>query len=395
MLIGFVGKPSVGKSTFFKAATLAEVEIAPYPFTTIKPNHGVGYVKVDCIDKEFNAQCNPNHGFCLNHKRFVPIDLMDVAGLVPGASEGKGLGNQFLDDLRQADVFIHIVDVSGTTDETGKPAENYDITKDVIFLEDELNKWYLGILMKVWKSFARKAELEGDNFARAVATQFSGLKVNEDQVKEALFKLKFSHKPSTWTNDELLKFASELRKETKPMIIAANKIDTSHGKYNYDKLVNEFPNMKIIPCSADSELALREAAKAGMIDYIPGERDFTIKGELNEKQKQALEKIKKEVLDEFEFGTGVQEILNYAVFNLLKYLAIFPAGAHKLADSKGRVLPDCFLLPPNSTALDFAFFLHTDFGKNFLRAIDARTKRVLGRDHLLKHRDALEIVTSK
>jgi ribosome-binding ATPase len=395
MLIGFVGKPSVGKSTFFKAATLAEVEIAPYPFTTIKPNHGVGYVKVDCIDKEFNAQCNPNHGFCINHKRFVPIDLMDVAGLVPGASEGKGLGNQFLDDLRQADVFVHIVDVSGTTDETGKPAEDYDITKDVVFLEQELDKWYLGIFMKVWKSFARKAELEGENFGRAVATQFSGLKVNEDQVKNVLSKLKFSHKPSMWTNEELLQFSSELRKETKPMIIAANKIDTSHGKYNYEKLMKEFPNMKIIPCSADSELALREAAKAGMIDYIPGERDFSIKGNLNEKQKQALDKIKKEILDEFEFGTGVQEILNYAVFNLLKYLAIFPAGAHKLADSKGRVLPDCFLLPPNSTALDFAFFLHTDFGNNFLRAIDARTKRVLGREHLLKHRDALEIVTSK
>jgi ribosome-binding ATPase len=395
MLIGFVGKPSVGKSTFFKAATLAEVEIAPYPFTTIKPNHGVGYVKVDCIDKEFNAQCNPNHGFCINHKRFVPIDLMDVAGLVPGASEGKGLGNQFLDDLRQADVFIHIVDVSGTTDETGKPAENYDITKDVVFLEDELNKWYLGILMKVWKSFARKAELEGDNFARAVATQFSGLKVNEDHVKNVMSRLKFSHRPSTWKDDELLRFASELRKETKPMIIAANKIDTSHGKYNYEKLINEFPNMKIIPCSADSELALREAAKAGLIDYISGEKDFSIKGDLNDKQKQALDKIKKEVLDEFEFGTGVQEILNYAVFNLLKYIAIFPAGAHKLADSKGRILPDCFLLPPDSTALDFAFFLHTDFGNNFLRAIDARTKRILGRDYMLKHRDALEIITSK
>ncbi|MCX6750523.1 MAG: 50S ribosome-binding GTPase, partial [Candidatus Pacearchaeota archaeon] len=126
MLIGLVGKPSVGKSTFFKAATLAEVEIASYPFTTIKPNHGVGYVKVDCIDKEFNAQCHPNHGFCINHKRFAPIDLMDAAGLVKGASEGKGLGNQFLDDLRGADVFIHIVDVSGTTDAEGKQTENYN-----------------------------------------------------------------------------------------------------------------------------------------------------------------------------------------------------------------------------------------------------------------------------
>src|SRR3989344_6118781 len=156
MLIGLVGCPSVGKSTFFKAATLAEVEIASYPFTTIKPNRGVGYVKIDCIDKEFKTQCNPNHGFCINHKRFVPVELMDVAGLVPGASEGKGLGNQFLDDLRQADAFIQIVDASGETDEGGKQTKNYDVCKDVEFLEDELDKCYCNILKKVWKSFARK-----------------------------------------------------------------------------------------------------------------------------------------------------------------------------------------------------------------------------------------------
>lgn len=411
MLIGLVGKPSVGKSTFFKAATLAEVEIASYPFTTIKPNHGVGYVKVNCIDKEFNAQCNPNHGFCINHKRFVPIDLIDVAGLVPGASEGKGLGNQFLDDLRQADVFIQIVDVSGTTDETGKPVDNYDITRDILFLENELDQWYFGILMKVWKSFARKVEMEEDNFARAVANQFSGLRVNEEQIKKSLSKLNFSERPSKWNNGQLLKFASELRKQSKPMIVAANKIELPKGEENYDILKKKFPDLIIIPCSADSELALREATKVGLINYIPGEKNFEIrqkdkplanssltsqvKGKLNDKQKEALEKIKKDILDKFEYGTGVQEILNYSVFNLLKYLAIFPAGANKLADSKGNVLPDCFLLPPNSTALDFAYFLHTDFGKNFIRAIDARTKRVLGKDYRLKNRDALEIATGK
>jgi ribosome-binding ATPase len=395
MLIGLVGKPSVGKSTFFKAATLAEVEIAPYPFTTIKPNHGVGYVKVDCIDKEFDTQCMPNHGFCINHKRFVPVDLMDVAGLVPGASEGKGLGNQFLDDLRQADVFIHIVDLSGMTDESGKPTEGYDVSKDILFLEEELDKWFLGILMKVWKGFVRKAELEEDNFSLAVANQFSGLKVKEEYVKSALLKLNLHSRPSTWNEKELLKFASELRKQSKPMIIAANKIDTSKGKDNYEKLKKKFPDRLMIPCSADSELALREAAKRNLIDYIPGERSFNVKNKLSEKQEQALDKIKKNVLDDFEEGTGIQGILNHAVFNLLKYIAIFPAGAHKLADSKGNILPDCFLLPPGSTALDFAYFLHTDFGKNFIRAIDARTKKILGRDYKLKNRDAMEIVTGR
>ena len=411
MLIGLVGKPSVGKSTFFKAATLAEVEIASYPFTTIKANHGVGYVKIDCIDKEFDTQCNPNHGFCINHKRFVPVELMDVAGLVPGASEGKGLGNQFLDDLRNADVFIHIVDVSGETDVEGKTTKNYDVCEDVIFLEDELNKWYYNILMKVWKSFVRKTEMEDVNFSEAVAKQFSGLKVKEEQVKHVLLKLSFSEKPSMWEEEQLMKFASGLRKESKPMIIAANKIDTEKGKENYEKIKKEFSDLIIIPCSADSELALREAGKAGLIEYIPGENDFKIVGsprddsskddsgepsgepKLNDKQKIALDKIKKNVLDKFDKGTGVQAILNSAVFDLLKYIAIFPASANKLGDSKGNILPDCFLLPEGSTALDFAYFLHTDFGKNFIKAIDAKTKRALGKNYVLKNRDALEIVT--
>lgn len=394
MLIGLIGKPNVGKSTFFKSATLAEILIADYPFATIKPNHGIGYVKVECIDKEFKVQCQPAHGFCLNHWRFVPIDLMDVAGLVPGASEGKGLGNQFLDDLRQADVFIHIVDASGTTDIEGKKTQNYNPSNDIKFLEDELDKWYFGILMKAWKSFARKAELENKNFAEAVAKQFTGLKVDEYDVKEILLKINFKESPSRWTDEQLLEFASMLRKKSKPMIIAANKCDLGNAKENIQKMRDEFPDYMIYPCSADSELALREAAKVGLINYVPGDDKFEINPEkkLNEKQINALKKIKENVLDVYG-GTGVQEILNLAVFDLLKYLAIFPAGATKLADSKGRILPDCFLLPENSTALDFAFYLHTDFGKNFIKAIDARSKKAVGKDYKLKNRDALEIVT--
>jgi ribosome-binding ATPase len=392
MLLGLVGKPSVGKSTFFKAATLAEIEIASYPFTTIKANHGVGYVRVECIDKEFNTKCNPNHGFCINHQRFVPIELMDVAGLVKGASEGKGLGNQFLDDLRQADLFIHIVDVSGETDSEGKQTQGHNPCEDVLFLEEELNKWYFNIFMKVWKTFARKTEMENMNFAEAITNQFSGLKVNEEQVKEVLRKLNLPEKPTSWNENQIMQFASNLRKTSKPMIIAANKVDTEKGGENYKKLKQEFPDLTIISRSADSELALREATKANLIEYIPGDKEFKIIGDLNEKQKQALEKIKKNVLDVYVEGTGVQTILNFAVFNILRYIAIFPAGANKLGDSKGNILPDCFLMPSGSTALDFAYFLHTDFGKNFIKAIDARTKQARGKEYILKHRDAFEII---
>lgn len=392
MLLGLVGKPSCGKSTFFKSATLADVLIASYPFATIKPNHGVGYVRVDALCSELGVKCNPRTGFCTGKTRFVPVDLMDVAGLVEGASEGKGLGNQFLDDLRNADAFVHIVDISGTTDSEGKEGSGNPI-EDVRMLENELNKWYVGIFKKVWEKLVKGLQTTKQDIAKAIAKQFSGLKVNEDDVKEVLRKLKLDvDKPINWTEDDLFNFAKGLRHLTKPMIIAANKCDKENSKENLEKLKQEFSELIIIPCSADSELSLRQASKAGLIEYIPGESHFKIyEDKINEKQKQALESIQKNVLDVFG-STGVQEILDKTVFDLLGYIAIYPAGS-KLSDSKGNILPDCFLLPKNSTALDFAYYLHTDIGDNFIKAIDVRTKMPVGKDHILKHRDGIEIMT--
>ncbi|MFA5856498.1 MAG: redox-regulated ATPase YchF [Candidatus Pacearchaeota archaeon] len=393
MLIGLVGKPSCGKSTFFKACTLADVLIAAYPFATIKPNHGIGYVKIDCLDKEFNTQCNPHKGYCIHHKRFVPVDLMDVAGLVEGASEGKGLGNQFLDDLTSADAFIHIVDISGETDAGGKETKGYNPIKDIEMLENELDLWYLGILNKVWKGFSRAVQQTKQELHKAIAKQFSGLKVNEDDVKRILLKGKYNvDKPSEWSEEELKRFCHELRHYTKPMIIAANKSDRPESIENLRKLKEAYPHLIIVPCSADLELALRMAHNAGLIEYIPGESDFKVLKELTDKQKLALDSIKDNVLKKYG-STGVQEVMNQTVFNLLKYIAIFPAGVSKLADSKGNILPDCFLLPDGSTALDFAFAIHTDLGKNFIKAIDARTKQAVGKEHKIKHRDGLEIIT--
>lgn len=388
MLVGLIGKPSTGKSTFFKACTLAEVAIANYPFTTIEPNEGVGYVKVDCIDKEFNRQCNPRVGFCINHKRFVPVKLIDVAGLVPGSYEGKGMGNQFLDDLNQADVLIHIVDASGSTNEKGEVVEigTYNPINDIKFLENELDQWFLRIFKKGWDKFARQIRGEKLKIEFAVAKQMSGLKVTEDIASEVLKKIDLDKDVLKWNEKDILKLCSELRKRTKPIVIAANKVDLT------DKFVKELEKHNIIPCSAEAELALREAAKDNLIDYIPGENNFSIKGKINDKQKKALEYIKKTVLDKYG-NTGVQNILDYAVFNLLDYLAIFPGGINKLEDSEGRVLPDCFLLKNGSTALDFAYTIHTDLGENFIRAIDVRTKRVIGREHKLKNRDVIEIIT--
>jgi len=393
MIIGLVGCPNAGKSTFFKAVTLADVLIASYPFATIKPNHGIAHVKIECIDKELGVQCNPRTGYCINGIRFVPFEIMDVAGLVEGASEGKGLGNQFLDDLTSADAFIHIVDASGETDAEGKETQGYNPVNDIQMLENELDLWYLGILKKVWSVFSRTIQNTKQEFPKAVAKQFSGLKVVEDDVKQVLLKGNFNaERPAEWTEEELLKFAHDLRHLTKPMIIAANKIDRPEAKANIENLKKDYPELIIVPCSADSELALREAHHHELIEYIPGDKEFKAKGELNDKQKAALDSIKENVLDVYG-GTGVQEVLNKTVFDLLKQICVFPAGAHKLADSKGNILPDCFLLSEGSTALDFAGVVHTDLAKNFIKAIDVRTKQPVGKDHKLKHRDGIEIMT--
>ncbi|MBW2981063.1 redox-regulated ATPase YchF [Candidatus Woesearchaeota archaeon] len=399
MLVGVVGKANVGKSTFFKASTLAEVECANYPFTTIDANHAVAYVKVECVDKDFNVQCNPRFGYCVNGNRFVPVDMLDVAGLVPGAHKGLGRGNEFLDDLNQANALIHVIDVSGSTNEKGEPVDalSYDPAEDIKFLEVELDMWYLRILKKGWDKFARAVQQEHREIEKALEKQLSSLRVTEDMLKEVIKELELNkERPLEWSEDNLKDLATKLRKLTKPMIIAANKVDVPGAEKNLERIKKEFPDDMIIPCSAESELALKEAAKHGLIDYIPGEKDFTIKDEskLNEKQKTGLEFVRKNLLEKYN-STGIQDVLDTAVYKLLKYIAIFPGGVNKLEDKDGNVLPDCFLLPDGSTALDFAFRIHTDIGNKFIRAIDVKTKMVVGKDHPLKHRDVVEIVTSK
>jgi ribosome-binding ATPase YchF (GTP1/OBG family) len=397
MIVGVIGKANTGKSTFFKASTLMNVEIANYPFATVKPNHGIGFVKIDCADKDFQTNCNPRLGYCKNNKRFIPIDMIDVAGLVPGAHEGKGMGLEFLNDLNQANALIHVIDVAGTTNEKGEPIEpgSYDPAEDIKFLENELDHWYLNILKKPWDKFARQTIQEQTEIAKAINRQFTGLGANEEMISEILSRLDLKEKILTqWSPGERFQFARKLRIMTKPMIIAANKIDVKGAYENFERLKKQFPDLIIIPCSSESELALKEAEKHQLVEYIPGEKNFETTGQPSDRQKSALEFINNNVLNKYR-TTGVQEVLNETVFNLLKLIAAYPVANNRLQDKDGNTLPDCFLIPENSNALDFAFKVHTDLGENFIRAIDLRTKMTVGRDHEIKHRDVVEIIADK
>jgi ribosome-binding ATPase YchF (GTP1/OBG family) len=397
MLIGIVGGPNRGKSTLFKSATLANVLIANYPFATIEPNKGFGFVRIADAAKDFGKTANPRTGYVQDGFRFVPVELLDVAGLVPGAHEGKGRGMDFLDDLNMADALVQVIDVSGSVTIEGEPAAagTTDPAEDIRFLEVELDHWYLRILRSGWDKFARTLQTTQEQVPRAVAKQLSGVRVTEDIVVQGMKTIGLSNVIIEWSDEQLYAFARYCRVRTKPMLVAANKIDRPGAAEALAKLKQEFPHLQIIGCSAEVELALKEASKHGLIEYVPGSATFTVDNPEKLSPAQAKAVTFMEEFLKVHGGTGVQQLLDMVVFAVLKCIAVHPGGASKLEDSQGRCLPDCFVMPPNTTALDFAFRLHTDFGNKFIRAIDCRTKLPRGKEYLVKHLDILEIVAGR
>ena len=398
MLVGVVGKPNTGKSTFFSGLTLIPIPIENRPFTTIKPNRGIAYLRSPCVCHEFNVTDQPQNSVCINGIRLIPIELIDCAGLIPGSWRGKGLGNYFLDEIMKADALIHIVDVAGATDEEGNscnPGTRNPII-DVEFLDYEITMWLLRIIKKDWKKICQKVSTTRLTFEDLLLNRLSGLSIKKPHITTTLKQMELDiETPAKWTEEDLISFTKELRKISKPMIIAANKIDLPYAEANI-KLLRE-KGYNVIPCCTEAELALRRAAEKGLIDYIPGAGNFNILKPkiLTSVQKDALITIKIKILERWG-STGVQEVLNRTVFNLLKMIVIYPVeNVERLSNHDGQVLPDVYLTPHGTTAKEFAYMIHTDLGEGFIHAINVRTKRRIGEDYILNGGDVIKIFSAK
>lgn len=388
--LALAGKPNAGKSTFFAAATMAEVDVANYPFTTIDPNRGISHVRTDCPCLAREERCGDEH--CHDGKRYVPVELLDVAGLVPGAHEGRGLGNQFLDELTNADAILNVVDASGGTDAEGEPVEvgTHDPTEDVDFITEEIERWLAGIVERNWETVERGSRSPNFEIDDALSEMLTGVGADEAAIAATLRELDYPTDPREWTDEHRQELAREIRERTKPLVVVANKADIAPDG-NVESLRKAAGES--IPASAEGELALRRGAEAGVVTYDPGDSDFSVIGDLTDGQRAGLDQVR-DLMDSYD-GTGVQRALDMAVYDRLDHITVFPVqNESKWTDGQGNVLPDAFLVPRGSTPLDLAYAVHSDIGDGYLHAVDARSNRRIGDDHELAEGDVVKIVST-
>ena len=420
--IGLVGKPNVGKSTFFSAATLAQVDIANYPFCTIDPNVGVAFVeaRLPCPCKELREKleadgrlepaadddprqgslCEPRTGSCVGHRRSVPVALVDVAGLVPGASEGRGRGNAFLSDLANCDVLIQVVDAAGSTDPEGQFRGAAATTEEAVesvraeieFLEHELDAWIGGLLEDGWNRGVRRVQAEGEKgLTSFVQERLSGLGATSARVAQGMLNFNAVHEsdqqPWDWDTASLHLLGKCMRTQLFPIVYAANKMDIAPPG-----VLDLFSDRTMVACMADMELALRRAASSGLIDYQSGSSTFELQKDaaLNDAQKKALAHMNERL--QSANGTGLAKLLDEVLFDQLNHIVVYPVQDEThWVDGDGRVLPDALVVPVGLHAKALAGRVHTDLEAGFIRGVDGRTRRVVGADHEMSDGDVLKI----
>jgi len=388
--LALAGKPNAGKSTFYTAATMAEVDVGNYPFTTIDANRGVSYARTRCPCLDRERRCDSDN--CEDGKRYVPVELFDVAGLVPGAHEGRGLGNQFLDELTDADAILHVVDASGGTNEEGEPVEvgEHDPVEDLDFIETEMDRWLASIIERNWESVERQSRSPDFDIDDALGEMLTGVGATEADIAVVLRNIEYPADPREWTDELKRALASDLRAQTKPLIVVANKADIAPAG-NIERLREAADT--VVPTTADGELALRRGAEAGLVEYDPGDDAFSVSEAVSDQQREGLEQVK-DVFEQWG-GTGVQQALDTVVYDLLDRITAYPVeNETKWTDSKGRMLPDAHLLPTGSTPLDLAYAVHSDIGEGYLHAVDARENRRIGENHELDDGDVIKIVST-
>lgn len=396
--LGLIGKTNTGKTTFFNAATLSSEEISSYPFTTKKPVSGTSHAITLCVHPEFKIQDNPNNSKCIEGWRYIPIELIDLPGLIKDAWKGKGLGNQFLSIAAQSDALLHVVDASGGIDSTGKISEigSGDPISDFADIEEELIMWYHKILEGNRDKISKLIKT-GSDFVTVITDLYRGIGVTKIHVKDALVALGLEEKDfDDYDMIDSKKFVTQLRKISKPTLIVANKVDVEGADKNFARLRERYNDSIVIPVSGDSEFSLRRAEQKGLIKYSPGSEQFEIikSDDLNEKQLNALDFIKKGIMGEY-MRTGVQFAINVAVFKLLKMNSVYPVADEKnLADKKGRILPDLLLLKAGATIGDLAKEIHTDLTKGLLYGKDLRYNLRLPIDYQLRDRDVVSLVSA-
>ena len=396
--IGLIGKTNTGKTTFFNSSTLSSDEISTYPFTTKKSSISIGHAITLCVHPEFNVEDNPINSKCKDGWRYIPIELIDLPGLIKDAWKGKGLGNQFLSIASQSDALLHIVDASGGIDSSGRITEvgTGDPVSDFADIEEELNMWYQKILEGNRDKLRKMMESDNDQI-NALTELYQGMGVKKIHVKETLKITKLEDKNiENYDINDSKKFATQLRRISKPTLIVANKIDIKGAAKNFQRLRERYNDMIVVPASADSELSLRRAEQKELIKYSPGSEQFDIlrADDLNEKQKNALNFIQSDIMGEY-MRTGVQFAINITVFKLLKMNSIYPvATPENLSDKKGRILPDLILLKDGSTVIDLAKEIHSDLIKGLLYAKDLRYNLRVPTNYQLRDRDVISLVNA-